>query len=179
MTLALSAIAPLDGPRPAGSSRRKRVGTDTPFALNSSTTRRRFLKGAVGVGVGVSIASLRLFPLTEPAFAGGYDIYQYGTSGPCSPGNYAEDDECNPGCNQSSTVGGTSCNDGVCGDCWHRCCGNVGPNGATHYLRPDQCWQNYYDGWHWQCSSSTTYRCHDGTACWYGGCGPTICRINV
>lgn len=179
----LDDLAALDGPRPRNAIRVRRVGEKNALTLDCLTTRRRFLKGALGAGIGLGVASLQLFPLAPPAFAGGYDIYPYENAGPCGTGGYARDHGCNPGCGSSPVAGGypNGCGDGVCGECWHRCCGNLGPNGAIHYLRPGQCVTGdpQWDGWRWRCSSSVLFRCHDGEVCWYGGCGPTICRINV
>lgn len=179
MPLTLQEVAPVTGNPPPASPKVRRqpaAENDSPFGR---ATRRRFVQGAASAAVGVGLASLGLFRLTTPAYAGGYDVWTSTTSGPCT--DYAASHECSPGCGPSPVAGGypNGCNNGVCGNCWHRCCGNLGPNGAIHYLRPDECWAGFYDAWNWRCSSTVVFRCHDGWACYNGGCGRTICRINV
>jgi hypothetical protein len=179
MSLLLSDVASVNGARPPGEPKRKRTGSVAGGLDAREFDRRGFVRGATAAAVGVGLASLGLFRLTPPAFADGYDIYTDYNSGPCT--DYAVNHECSPGCGPSPVAGGypNGCNDGVCGSCWHRCCGNLGPNGAIHYLRPNECWSGGWDGWRWRCSSTVIFRCHDGWACYNGGCGRTVCRINT
>ncbi len=169
MTLTLDNIVRGDVPPADARKPERRIAL-----IETPASRRTFVKGLIGAGIATGLYSLQMFPLVRPAFADGYDIYPYTTSGPCT--SYAASHDCSPGCGPS-TICGTSPGSGCCNaNGWHLCCGALGPNGAIHYLRPNECWSGGYDGWNWRCDASTLYRCHDGTACYNGGCGNTICR---
>lgn len=181
MTFRIEDIAPLEGRRPTGATKVRRRGDAQASIIDLSTTRRRFVKGLVGGAVGLGFASLRLFPLTPPAWADGYDVWTSHTTGPCGAGNYAQDHQCSPGCGPSWVTGGypNGCDNGSCLNCWHRCCGTYDPSGTINYfLRPNDCWTNSYDAWRWKCSDTVMFRCHDGWTC-YTACAATICRVNV
>lgn len=179
MELSLDEIARSD--ISADGLRVQRTG-DTP-PLTAPATRSGFLQRVLGVGMGVGLSSLTIFPQVKEAIACGatsaeqYFIFPESlTSGPCrqSPPAYAFNHQCSPGCGDSPVSSSACTSTG-----WHRCCGNFS-EGAFWYHRPNECWApSDYDGWKWRCSSTVLWRCHDGCACAGGGCGPTVCRWNV
>jgi hypothetical protein len=121
-------------------------------------SRTTLLKGVAAAGVAWSLSLLEMFPLARIARADGYDIWTDGMNGPCAAGNYAENHQCSPGCGPSAVCGGVSDGD-CCTSGWHR---TDGTEYSGYQLRPNECWQNYYDGWFWRCSPTLRYRCHDG-----------------
>jgi hypothetical protein len=138
-------------------------------------SRTALLKGAVGAAVAWSLSLVEMFPLTRVALADGYDVWTSTTSGPCGAGGYAQNHGCSPGCGPSTVCDGTS--DGsCCTSGWHR---HDGTEYSGYQLRPNECYQSFYDAWQWRCSSTVVYRCHDGWT--YSGIQSwkTICRHNV
>jgi len=143
-------------------------------------SRTGLLKGAVAAAAASSLNLLQMFPLAPKAYAAeGYEIWTSTTTGPCGPGNYADtqNHDCSPGCGPSQVCGGGS-NGYCCTGGWHR---NEGTTFSGYALRPNACWSpaGWPDGWHWRCSLSVVYRCHDGWVYSGGTQVKTICRANV
>lgn len=157
---------------------RRSPGVHSP--IREGTSRRRFLGGVAAVSTALALAALGIFPPAREAFADGYDVWTSTTTGPCGSGGYAVNHNCSPGCGPSAVCSGgsngTCCNTNV----WH-CTGGDGCAGPNQYsLRPNECYQSFYDAWMWKCSSTLKYRCHDGWTCiLHGGCVRTICRKSI
>lgn len=138
----------------------------------SPMPRRTVLRAGAALGTALGMAAIGVFPAARRARADGFDIY------PSCP-SYAADHNCSPGCGPS-TIFGDSCN-------------LSGPNlgfhkndGVTWMLRPNQCFQNMYDGWVWRfqgacgtCACFVERRCNDGYRMTSAGWVKSICRWNT
>ena len=167
MTLRAVDVVPLH-PDPAT---RPATRTDRSLRPRTPVLRRTFLsRAALATCAAVSVQVLGIFPMSRKALAAGYETWTSSTTGPCGSGGYAVNHNCSPGCGPSAVCGART--DGPCCSSggWHK-----GSGGYS--LRHNACWENYYDAWHWRCSTTgAMYRCHDGWTYTPKGRIRTICR---
>jgi Putative peptidoglycan binding domain len=162
-------IPPLRGADPGTGPRRRAWRPDTYLGAPS---RRTVLRAGVALGTAAGMAALGVFPAVRKAHADGYDIY-----GSCP--SYATDHNCSPGCGPS-TIFGDSCNLTGANLGFHK------DDGVTWMLRPNQCFDNTFDGWVWRfqgacgtCACFVERRCHDGYRRTGSGWVRSICRWNT
>lgn len=142
MTLSLNDIAPLNPTTvvafasPQGTSARPK----------KASSRRDFLSASLRLAMGVGVASIALLPPARRAWAG-HGTWDIKPSG-CNNLNYAQDDDCD-GCDVHDSP--------AC------CCGSDGYfDASTCYRkhRPDECYDNVYDGWRWSTSECCQFNCN-------------------
>lgn len=167
----LDAIPPLRGKDPGTGTARRRL---RPIKLASwpdarwGVSRRTVFQAGTALG----LAALGVFPAARRAYADGYSIYTRCPS-------YATDHNCSPGCGPS-TIFADSCETGGVNLGFHK------DDGITWTLRPNQCYNQTYDGWLWRyqgaCGACACYverRCHDGWRITSSGSIRSICRWNT
>lgn len=157
-------------------------------------SRRSVLFGGMALGVSLAATGANLLATVIPASAyRGFRIrgYSEASGEPCSPGGYASDHGCTPGCGPS-IVYGDACHTSGRLTGYHRGLLKswVLASGVWWKLRPSKCispdsgiddWENW-DGWKWRtygdCAECTNkyWRCHDGYVDTGEGTNTSICR---
>jgi hypothetical protein len=161
-------VPPLRGVDPGTGPAPRRRAAPAPSGL----PRRTVLRAATALGTAAGMAALGVFPAVRRAHAEGYDIY-----GACP--SYATDHNCSPGCGPS-TIFGDACNTGGAHLGFHK------DDGTMWMLRPNQCFNQTFDGWLWRyqgacgsCGCFVERRCHDGYRQTSSGWVRSICRWNT
>lgn len=178
--LELHDIPMLRGPRPGGAPKARR---QVPHATAEGMGRRSMLGGALAAGTTAGLAALGVFTPARKAMQGGYTLVSSGYYDIYAKCPAYADKDCSPGCGPSTVVSGACRTSGKYKG-FHR--SSVSDPGR-YKLRPNQCYAGKYDGWLWSyhhkcgsCTTSVTWRCHDGwkksaAGHWY----KSICRWAV
>jgi hypothetical protein len=168
----LDAIPPLRGKDPGtGTATRRRIRKDR-LAQGSDTGWGVSRRTMFTAGTALGLAAIGVFPAARRAYADGYSIYTRCPS-------YATNHDCSPGCGPS-TIFADSCETSGANIGFHK------DDGITWTLRPNQCYNQTYDGWLWRyqgaCGACACYverRCHDGWRITSSGSIRSICRWNT